>query len=152
MYPDLADIMPHKPPMILIDRVEECDLRALTLKASVRITEDSLFFDAALGGVPAWLGMEYMAQAVGALFGLWKRERNEGEQQLGFILGTRKYENAVPYFANGGRYFIDVSEIFFDSEIGSFSCTASDALQGGVCAKAELNVFTPKNVKDFLHG
>lgn len=152
MHPDLADIMPHKPPMILIDRVEACDLQALTLKASVWITEDSLFFDSSLGGVPAWLGMEYMAQAVGALFGLWKREQNEDEQQLGFILGTRKYENFIPHFKNGGHYFIEVSEIFFDSEIGSFSCTVSDTLLGGVCAKAELNVFAPKNVQDFVHG
>lgn len=151
MFPDLASILPHKAPMILISGVEECDLEALELKASVEISEDSMFFDAALGGVPAWLGIEYMAQSVGALFGLWKQARQQDQQQLGFILGTRRYANSSPYFKNGERYFINVSEIFFDAEIGSFRCVISDA-QGNTCAEAEINVFTPQDAKEFLDG
>ena len=41
---DLSKILPHNPPMILIDDILNYNLTQKTLTAIVKITEDKLFF------------------------------------------------------------------------------------------------------------
>ena len=60
----LEEVMHHRRPMLLLDRVAE--FSPLVLRAEVTITSDSEFFSAP-HGVPAWIGVEYMAQAIAAL-------------------------------------------------------------------------------------
>ena len=60
--PDIRSLLPHSGPMVLLDRVIAADEESLC--AEVRIRENSLFCNA--DGVGAWVGLEYMAQAIGA--------------------------------------------------------------------------------------
>ena len=64
-YPPIEQLVPHKPPMILIDRMIETTDTACTCE--VTITPQTLFIESA--GVPAFVGLEYMAQAVAAYGG-----------------------------------------------------------------------------------
>ena len=48
---DLSKILPHNPPMILIDDILNYDLTQKTLTAIVKITEDKLFFDKSQNGI-----------------------------------------------------------------------------------------------------
>ena len=71
--PDIRSLVPHSGTMVLLDRVISADEN--TLCAEVVIRPDSLFY--ADGGVGAWVGIEYMAQAIGAYAGYRARLRGE---------------------------------------------------------------------------
>ena len=59
---DLRRFVPHREPMILIDRITL--LKDDYLESEVTIREDSMFLRD--GAVPAWVGVEYMAQTCAA--------------------------------------------------------------------------------------
>ena len=95
-YSDVAGLIPHSGQMVLLDRVLEFDGDGLIAELVVR--DDGLFGDA--NGVPAWAGIEYMAQAVSAYAGI--KSKLAGEPiRLGYLLGTRRYLSNVPSFAIG---------------------------------------------------
>ena len=58
------------------------------LIGEVAVSADSPFFEPGLG-IPRWVGIEYMAQAVGALDGIRLREAAEPVPP-GYLLGTRE--------------------------------------------------------------
>src|ERR1051325_2359742 len=64
-FPDIRSLLPHTGRMVLLDRVIAAD--ADNLCAEVTIRRDSVFFDGS--GVGAWVGIEYMAQTIGAYAG-----------------------------------------------------------------------------------
>ena len=144
-YFNLERILPHRPPMIFIDEVIEYDLDKFSLSSAVLIKDDSMFFDKKLDGVPAWAGLEYIAQTIGALAGIYHRENGNHEPRLGFIIGARKYENTVEYYKNKETYYIFVERQFYDSKLGNFTGIIKDA-GGNQCAATEITVYTPKQL------
>ena len=62
----LDDLLPHRAPMVLIDGVESFDPVARSLTARMSITPDHVLYSTALGGVPNWAAIEFMAQAAAA--------------------------------------------------------------------------------------
>src|SRR5574341_117665 len=94
--PDIRSLLPHSGPMVLLDRVIAADEESLC--AEVRIRQNSLFCNA--GGVGAWVGLEYMAQAIGAYAGYAAKLRGD-PIRIGFLLGTRRYQCSQPQFAVG---------------------------------------------------
>lgn len=138
-YP-IAEIVPHAPPMILLDEVLDYD--ETTLRAAVIIREDSLFFDGS--GVPAYVGIEYMAQACGAHVGALARDSGI-PVRIGFLLGTRHYKIHTPKFRQGDRLIVSVALIYRDDEMGSFDCRIDI---GDRCVgEARLNVYQPRDGK-----
>lgn len=148
-YFDISALLPHASPMILIHRVLTYDLTERELVAEVDIDEDNMFFDHSLAGVPVFMGMEYMAQSIGALSGIASIEFSGEKPTLGFVLGSRKYQNSLKRFDPGQTYRIAVREIFTDKEFSCFSCALENRL-GETCVTAELNVFKPKDISAFL--
>ena len=65
MEKDLAKILPHDKPMILIDELLEVDLENYFVKASVTISEDKIFFNKEINGISPLAGIEFMAQTIG---------------------------------------------------------------------------------------
>ncbi len=65
--PDVASLLPHEAPMILIDKL--INVTELTVHCQVKIDSAGLFFDKDNHGVPAWLGIEFMAQTIAAWYG-----------------------------------------------------------------------------------
>lgn len=135
----LADLLPHAPPMVLLDRVVACD--AQSMEAEVTINETSLFFERVLDGVPAWVCIEYMAQAIAALGGLQARERNEGPR-IGYLLGTRKLQLHAKVLYAGQTYRVLVQQVFSDDAgLANFACRLLRGDQ--LCAEAAVNIFVP---------
>ena len=144
--PDIRSLVPHAGPMVLLDRVISADEDSLL--AEVRIRSDSLFCNT--DGVGAWVGIEYMAQAIGAWAGYTAQLRGE-PVKLGFVLGTRRYDCSRPIFILGSLLRVHVLRVFQDENgLGSFEC-AIDSEEGRV-GTATVTVFQPPNVNDFLHG
>ena len=107
--PDIRSLVPHAGPMVLLDRVISVDEDSLL--AEVRIHSDSLFCNT--DGVGAWVGIEYMAQAIGAWAGYTAQLRGE-PVKLGFLLGTRRYDCSRPVFTLGSLLQVHVQRVFQD--------------------------------------
>lgn len=132
----LEDLVPHAAPMILIDHV--CERQAGGLESTVRITEDCPFFEPR-SGVPSYVGIEYIAQTVAALAGL--RARRAGQDiQLGFLLGSRRFEASLPYFALGCELTVQVEAEYEAKDIAKYLGTITDDT-GETVVRASVSVY-----------
>jgi predicted hotdog family 3-hydroxylacyl-ACP dehydratase len=148
--PDIRELVPHAGTMVLLERVLHADDERLC--AEVRIGPDSLFY--ADGAVGAWVGIEYMAQAIAAWAGFCARGRGEAVQ-VGFLLGSRRYEADVAAFADGSVLHVHAQCVMQgESGLGAFECSIEQAGEAGgvTLARATVTVFQPKSVNDFLDG
>lgn len=146
--PDIAALVPHSGQMILLDRVLSAD--AENLCAEVRIHAGSVLCGA--DGVGAWVGIEYMAQAIAAHAGLTALQRGEAVK-VGFLLGSRKYEARVPGFAPDSVLHVHVQRVLLgENGLGAFECRIDLAGEGRdvTVATATVTVFQPDNVNQFL--
>src|SRR4051812_17498745 len=89
-------LIPHRAGMRLIDRVLSVDGDHVV--AEVDVPFDGLFVRD--GQVPAWIGIEYMAQAVSAWAGARARGHG-GAPRPGLLLGTRRYDVRCDGFPRG---------------------------------------------------
>lgn len=145
-YPDIADLVPHAGPMVLLGRV--LDASEQHLCAEVRISAASVF--ASADGVGAWVGIEYMAQAIAAHAGLLARERGE-PVRVGFLLGARRYHCEQVQFALGSVLHVHVQHVLQgENGLAAFECRIADGAAGADLATATITVFQPDNVNEFL--
>jgi predicted hotdog family 3-hydroxylacyl-ACP dehydratase len=144
--PDIDTLVPHSGAMSLLDRLVAADTE--TLDAEVAIGPDTLFLEA--DGVGAWVGIEYMAQAVAAHAGHGARLRGEAVR-VGFLLGTRRYTCTRPVFPVGSVLRIHVERVLQgENGLGAYDCRIGDASDGAPIASATITVFQPDNVEEFL--
>ncbi|WP_148715468.1 ApeP family dehydratase [Chitinolyticbacter meiyuanensis] len=142
----IADLVPHAGTMCLLDTFVAAEGESLT--AEVTIRADSLF--CRNGEVGGWVGIEFMAQAVAAWAG-WRARQRGGLPQVGFLLGSRKYECSRPAFFPGERLRVQVTRQFqADNGLGQFDCRIEIA--GDTVASAALTVFEPDDAAGFLQG
>ena len=144
----LEELLPHRPPMVLIDAVESFDAEAKRLTARVTISENQLFLDGQ--GVPNWVAIEYMAQTAAALVGLYDRHMEPGRPaRPGLLLGTRRLDLNLACFEAGKTYRIVAENAFSDSDAASFVCRIEDDM-GETVATANLNAYRPPDMEQFL--
>ena len=137
----LSELLPQAEPMILLTGYE-VPLSEDAVAAFVDVTTASPFYEQALGGVPACVALEYMAQTMALLVGL--RDRRRGQKpRIGFVLGSRKLETKIPCFRDGERYRISATCTYEDESFGSFDCIVTDRNGAGV-AKATMTAFQPE--------
>jgi len=132
---DVADVIPHTGDMVLLDRIIDYDDQGLTAELVVR--GDGLLGDDQ--AVPAWAGIEYMAQTIAAYVGIKARQANE-PIRMGFLLGTRRYSSNVAAFKVGARLTIRAEKIIQDDGLGVFDCRIKGE---AVEVTANLNVYQP---------
>lgn len=146
----VAQLVPHTGTMSLLDITLHSDRKSLV--AQVTIGQHTLF--ATERGVPAWVGIEYMAQSIAAFAGVRAREAGE-EIRIGFLVGTRKYQCNVPWFPLGTTLMIEVTEeLRGDNGLGVFVCRITSAPNSAtmIVAEANLNVFQPDDAEEFLNN
>ncbi|MBB5017432.1 putative hotdog family 3-hydroxylacyl-ACP dehydratase [Chitinivorax tropicus] len=144
-FPPIHELVPHGGRMVLLDRVIAADADSLT--AEVTIHFDSMFCDGQQMG--AWVGIEYMAQAIAAFAGLHARQQGE-KIKVGFLLGTRRYSASQPYFAVGDTLRVTVNkELQGDSGLASFDCAIKS---DNIDVRAVLTVFQPADPQMYLEG
>jgi predicted hotdog family 3-hydroxylacyl-ACP dehydratase len=134
-YTDIAALIPHSGRMVLLDRIIDFD--GYTLSAKLVVRNDGLLGDDKT--VPAWAGIEYMAQAVAAYAGIKSKQAGE-PIKLGFLLGTRRYTSNVASFDVGTALTIQVKNIIQDENLGVFDCKIHGK---GIEISANLNVYQP---------
>ena len=129
--------VPHRGAMSLLDGVVHCGDEGIV--ARVRVPAQGLFNGA--DGVHAWVGIEYMAQTVAAWSGARARAGG-GSPRIGYLLGSRRYEAAVPAFPAGAELTVHAQcELMADNGLGMFDCRIEQ--DGRVLASGRLSVFEP---------
>lgn len=144
---DLTSILPHKPPMILLDEIKEVNLDNGTLTASFSVNSGKLFYEAGRG-ISSLTGIEFMAQTIGC-YAFYRN--NYSEPQPGLLLGSRLYNNKLRYFKENETYIVKVHEVFTDNEIVVFDCLIYDKDNNEI-ASATINAYQGGNTKELLKG
>jgi predicted hotdog family 3-hydroxylacyl-ACP dehydratase len=141
---DIEDVVPHRGRMLMVDKLLSSNPDSVIVSAEIR--GDNLFADQ--HGVPTWVGIEYMAQAIAAWAGCRALARNE-PAKIGFLLGTRRYNTTCQHFTVGMQLRIEATrELFGDNGLGMFSCRILD---GDIeLANAHVSVFEPPDPVAFM--
>ena len=147
LLPPIEALLPHRGTLLLLDRVIEFAGATATAECTPR--SDAWYADAQ-GNMPAWIGIELMAQTVAAHVGLQKSAAGLPPRH-GALLGTRRYNSAVPGFRAGEVLRISATMRFRDAGgLGAYDCNI--ARGGEQIATATVKVFEPGDFQAFLEG
>ena len=131
----VRELLPHDPPMVLLDRA--ISFEDATLVAEVDVRADSILCQG--NSVPAWVGIEYMAQAVAAHAGC--QARLDGKPpSIGYLLGTRSYKCSLAAFPVGETLQVHIESLYVEMGLGAFACRID---MGETVASATINVYQP---------
>lgn len=143
---EVNDYLPHQPPMRLIEFIaSSSDLRVTTL---TRITTESTFYSADAGGVPAWVGLEYLAQTAAVWVGL-DDVRHGRRVDPAFLISARQYTANEPVFAAGQDLLAEVKVEMIEQDIVAFSGQITGA-NDRVMANAFFTAYRPEDVWSYL--
>lgn len=140
----IAELLPHAGDMILLDEVLRYGDEDVETRLQVR---PGGLFNQADGSLPAWIGVELMAQSIAAYAGCQARQAG-APVELGFLLGTRSFQCNVERFPAGAELHIHATRTLQDDNgMGVFECRLTGP---GIEAFARLNVFRPPQVASYL--
>ena len=149
---NLADVVPHRGKMMLLDGLESWDVEKGVLAASFTVREDCIFFDRSLGGLPSWVSVELMAQASAACAGAHDLETAPGRPpRPGLLLGSRRVAMPRAVYPLGEKFTVVAAEAFHDDESGAFECEIRDS-SGELAASCILTAYRPPDFIGFLRG
>jgi predicted hotdog family 3-hydroxylacyl-ACP dehydratase len=139
----IETLLPHAGRMIYLDRVTAWDAEHVICERVVR-KGDHLVDEK---GLPAWAGVELMAQAIAAWNGCQVLAAG-GDVRPGFLLGTRAFRANRDVFTPGTKLIIEAVRQFHDKDgMGAFACRIH---AGDVLAEARLTVFSPPDPTPYL--
>ncbi|MCG7600177.1 hypothetical protein MHM84_10280 [Halomonas sp. McH1-25] len=133
----IAPFVPHTQGMCLLDHIVEVGETYLVAEVTPGM-QDLFCVD---GGIPAWVGLEWMAQAVAAWAG-WQSAARGETPSVGFLVGTRRFEAAVGEFSLATLHRLSVSlEFRADNGLGQFR--GEIEADGARLAEGSLTVYVP---------
>lgn len=145
--PPIEAVVPHRGAMLWLDRLITAADDAV--EAAATVPADAGHLDSQ-PGMPAWRGIELMAQAIAAHVGL--RGWREGKPaKPGVLLGCRRYRSSVASFSPGAVLRVAARLSYRDeSGFGAYDCTIADARTE--LAAATLKVYEPPDFEAFLRS
>ena len=144
----VSELVPHKGKMFLLDRVRDYDLKENSITTEIDISRDNLFYEEELGGVPAWVAFEYMAQSVSALSGLHGRAKGE-KPKAGFIMSVSGFKADIPVFKSSETVVINVLENIRMDKAVTFEGSAM--VNGTLAVTVKLNTVEVDDPKSSLN-
>lgn len=141
-FPPITELLPHRGRAVLLGQVLAHD--ATTTVCTVDPDGGALFRDAD-GRVPAWVGLEFMAQAVAAHGGLLDREASR-EPRPGLFLGSRRLAFSVAAFEPGQALEVTATHLRGSTGLLAFDCRvrapgASEPMVSGILTVYLLESF-----------
>jgi len=125
-FPPVLELVPQRPPMLLLDEVVAWD--GVTLRCAATVGADWLLL--ADDSLPAAALLEVMAQTVAALYGLQGRARGE-PVHIGLLLGCRALALHVPRLPVGERMLASARQGFGMDAVAEFHCSVERAPRAG---------------------
>ena len=135
-YPAVAEVLPQAGRMVLLTAIVEHAEDGTS--CVVEIGEDDPFREAG-GLVPAWVGLEYMAQCVAAHGGLRARETG-GPVRIGFVAGSRRLDVLTAGFSPGQVLEVRARLLAGGSRLLTFACSLRDRASGALFMEGDLQV------------
>ncbi|MDE2234185.1 MAG: hypothetical protein KGK44_01400 [Gammaproteobacteria bacterium] len=119
-FPPIQELLPHRGPAILIDEVLSDSEDSIRVAANINRNHPYFMLGR---GVPSWVGIELMAQAVAAHAGLANRRTNTAPR-IGMLLGVRSFNTETRYFHEGELLEItSISQFGESGDIAACACT-----------------------------
>jgi len=141
----IDEIVPHAAGMSLLNELKAYNDESIVV--AVAVTERTEFCVPGKG-VPAWVGIEYMAQAVGAFSGIEDVQRG-ARPRIGLLLGTRRYRAEWDYFPVGSRLVITAHlQLRGEEDLVGFDCTIE--CDGKCVARGDVKAIRPHNVLELI--
>ena len=142
----IEQVLPHTGRMRLLDELLDHTDEGITTALTIRA--DSVLCDS--NGVPAWVGMEYMAQTACIYSGV--RLLDAGQKPaISALLGTRSYKVQVPSFAIGTRLIVDARLVVRDDDdLAVFACSIRDAATQTELAVGDIKAIRPANIHELI--
>lgn len=161
--PELRKLLPHAPPMVLLESLVSADLETACCAVTVDV---GMTFADADGQVPGWVGLELMAQTVAVWAGNRAKLRagNEGAAarqaaspadigpEMGVLLACKHYACRQPVFRRGTRLFVRVRQGARLGPMAEFECTISDGDEVVASGSVHLYNVTPEELERVLAG
>ncbi|WP_455853547.1 ApeP family dehydratase [Pantoea endophytica] len=133
--------LPHRAPMLLLDRVIQVTDDSVTCEVCINATGVLAPFLTPQGDLPAWYGVEIMAQTVGVWSGFHARQRGDSEIRPGMLLGGRGYRASSATFAASSTLRVEMRLLMRDDRLGSFE---GEIRYGeAIVASGRLNTYQP---------
>jgi predicted hotdog family 3-hydroxylacyl-ACP dehydratase len=142
-FPELGELLPHAAGMRLLSRVVDHGPSHTTCAVDPAAGGA---FRRADGSLPAWVGLEYMAQCAAAHGGLGSRARGEAPRP-GLFLGSRRARFHVDAFAPGQALRVTARHRRGELGLVAFDCEVCDAADDRRLAEGRLNVYVFRDWK-----
>jgi predicted hotdog family 3-hydroxylacyl-ACP dehydratase len=140
---EMPQILPHVGRMLLLDELLEQHDDSIVTALTIR--PDSVLCDG-VTGVPAWVGMEYMAQTACAFSGVWQARAGQ-RPSISALLGTRSYHAKVPVFTLGTRLTVSAHLLVRDDDdLAVFACSIRNATTQAELAAGDIKAIRPANI------
>lgn len=140
-YPPVQDLVLHRAPMMLLDRVTSYDEDHIVCEYQIKAK--AAFVDQ--GRVDAVVALEYMAQTIAAYVGL-KRRRDGLLPRIGYLISAREFTLQTDHFFVGDQLRIEAQRLWGEQELGHFRCRVSRA--SAEVAVGQLSVYQPPDHSD----
>lgn len=137
-FPAISELIPHARRMLLLGRVLEHGPEHTV--CSVRVEDSELFRDAD-GCVPAWVGIEYLAQCM-AVYGSLVARTAGRPPRLGPFIGGRRVELRVDRFLPGQVLRVAVRHLRGDRGLVAFEGRIDDGGEGEALVEGRLHVYS----------
>jgi len=141
-FPSVRELLPHRGEMVLLHDVIEHTEESTS--CSVDVDAQHYFRDSS-GDVPAWVGLEYLAQVIGVHAGLVDHAQGR-PPRIGFLLGSRCLSFYTSHFRRG-QCLVGMARRSWGELEGSvvFSCVIRDRNTGEILVEGKLNCMRPKD-------
>ena len=137
--------------MLLVD--ELLDYGSDFVFCGLSIESDSPFCEPGRG-VPAWVGIEYMAQTAGAYSGI--ADMTAGRRPaICLLLGARSFQADAPFFPIGSHLRVEARLVLRDeSDLAAFDCAivAGRDAGGAVLARGDIKAYRPADLDAVIRG
>lgn len=127
--------------MVMLESIHQ--LAADHVICSVRVSNQGVlapFLDQQ-GDLPAWFGLEIMAQTVGVSSGAQATSQHFADVQpaMGMLLGTQAYKTSIPSFKSGALLTCEAKLLQRSGSLSSFECTLKEGSEE--LASARVNTW-----------
>lgn len=142
----ITQVLPHEGRMLLLDELLDYGPEQVVCRVSIR--PDSMFCESE--GVPAWVGLEYMAQTACAYSGIEEVQRGD-RPSVALLLGTRRYRASVAHFAVGADLRVVANLLLRDeNDLVAFDCVIYDG--DVVLARGDVKAIRPHDLRAIVRG
>jgi predicted hotdog family 3-hydroxylacyl-ACP dehydratase len=146
---DAAELVPHAGPMVFLERLLAGEGKRTVCR--VRIDDLPLFRDPG-GSLPAWAGLEAMAQTIAAHGGLEAR-RQGAAPKVGFLLGCRRLQIRAECLSPGVGYGVAAVQVWGGEKgLVSFDCELFELQGSRRLLAGRINAYLPEDLDAVLEG